>query len=126
MDDDTPLLVLDLKESQAGETHGISGVVEHVRAVLAAQHHRPKAVITAERPFERRQARGDAVVLARDVGAHDVDECGDPALVFACDPPRHRIPDTQTKNEQRDQHHHPEGHEEAGAETHGARWTVPS
>ena len=124
--DDPPFVVLDLEESEPCEAHGIRGVVEDVRAVLTAQHHPPELVVTSERALERRQARSDAAVLAGDIGANHIHECQDAELVFARDAARHRVPDAETKDEQRDQHHHPEGDEEAGPEAHGARCTVPS
>src|SRR5437773_1478478 len=118
-------VVLDLEKIEAGQAHGVRGIIEDVPAIPTADPC-AKRVVVPERASQRRQPRRDPVRLAGQIGVDHCDERIDTALVFPRDSPRHLHSDAETKDEQRNKHHHPERNEEAGANLHGARCTVPS
>jgi hypothetical protein len=125
--DNSPVVVLKLEEIEAGQPHPFAGVIEHILPVVPSHRKVPELDIVPERGFHRGEPSADPIGFAGQVRVDHADEGVHAPLVLARDPPRHFAADTEAKHEQRNQHHHPERGQEAGAEDHGgARWTVPS
>ncbi len=123
---DSPFVVLDLQEVEARQPHRLASVIQQVSAILAAHDRTAEAVVIGDGGFQRAQPRTDAVALTRNIRVDHVHQRLHTLVVLADHAARHLAADAETENEQRNQHHHPERDEEAGAEFHGARWTVPS
>src|SRR6266513_262497 len=123
---DAARLVLDLQQREPGELHGVTGVVEQMRA-LAPLQRGAEQVVSGDGVPLRGEPERDSRALPVQVRADHRYERGHALLVFRRQAVRHHRANPQPEHRQGHEHHGAESEEETGAKGHGgARRSVPS